>query len=119
VRAFAPNAGVGVDASWDLVARIRQIGELVQHDVRTEAHERVSQRLGVEDVADDGLGAEVAESGGLACGASHARDYVTGSHEERHDTDADHAAGAGDEDAQWLCRQPVSHGPEPARPTLD
>lgn len=119
MRAYAPDASIGAAARWDVVEHIRQVGELVQYNVRGEAHQRVAQCVGVKHVADDGLGTEVAKPGGLARGASQARDYVTGFHQERHDADADHAAGPGDENAQWLCRQPVSHGPEPARPTLD
>jgi hypothetical protein len=58
----------------------------------------LGQRVGVEDVADDGLGAELAQHPGLGLAAGHARDRVPVGGEEPHERHPDGARGAGDED---------------------
>src|SRR5690349_22034202 len=46
--------------------RSRQVGERVDHDVRREPRDRLGEAVGVVDVTDDRLGAELAQPRDLA-----------------------------------------------------
>ncbi len=74
-------------------------GELVDDGVGPRRGHGGDDRVAVEAVGDDGLGARGAQRRGLRRGAGHARHLVAGGDEERDEAGAERARGAGEEDA--------------------
>ena len=58
---FGSDASVQIFECTDLRGIIRQIGQLVQHDVRFEVANRLDKCLRVEDITKNRFGTEVAQ----------------------------------------------------------
>jgi hypothetical protein len=76
-----------------------EAGELVHDRVGLRGDDRGDDRVAVEAVDDDRLGARRAQRAGLRGRAGRAGDLVAGGGEQRHEPAADRAAGACEEDA--------------------
>ena len=96
---------VGVGERAVEVAQVREPGErgeLVDDGVGPRGGHRGDDRVAVEAVRDDGLGAGRAQGRGLGRGAGHAGHLVAGGHEEGDEPGAECAGGAGEEDAHVI-----------------
>jgi len=94
-RAFTAHPVVTSRRFGRIFNPVWKIGQLVEHGFRREGGHGVLERGRIEDVADDGLGAERAESRALACGAGHAGDDVSLLAEQRQEPYPDYSGRAG------------------------
>ena len=79
---------------------VRQVGELMHHDLRCEPDDRRPQPIRVVDVADHRLGAELAQAVDVGRGPRHPGQGVPGAHQQPDQAHADHAAGPGEKEPQ-------------------
>ena len=78
---------------------VGQVGELVKDHLGTEPGQGLGERVQVEDVTDNRLGANPAEQAGLAGCVCHPGDHVPAGNQQRGQPDAKHAGSARDEDS--------------------
>src|SRR4030095_2930925 len=95
LASYAIVAGQEIVQLLDLV---RQVGKLMDDDIRLEILDRRSESASVEDVAQDGSDARDAQSVDLRPRPRHGRDYVPVRQHESQQPDAYEAGSARQED---------------------
>ena len=96
-RTFGADPVVALGVVGDLLDVVGKIGQLVDDEIRAEGTDRVEKRCGVEDVAYDRLCSKGRDLGSLVVRAGHACYLVAGTHEPRHEPDADDPGRPGEE----------------------
>jgi hypothetical protein len=89
------DASVPICEFTDLGRIIRQIGQLVQDDVRFEVTNRLDKCLPVEDITKNRFGTKMAQELRFAGRARQAADYVPGLNQQGNQPLPNHAGGAG------------------------
>ena len=124
LRACLADEGVPLETrvAERLTGRQGEVGDLVDHDLRSTGHDRGLQSLSVEHVDDDRSRAGCTDPGGAVGGPRRARDVVARRDEQRRQRTPDRPARTGQEDS---CHgredyvEPADVGDERSAPRID
>ena len=96
--AFAAHPVVPIAVAGPVGAIIRQVGELVEDNLRAEPGQRLGEGADIEHIADNGQRAKLSQQIRLRSGPGHSRHHMPIRGKQRDQADPDDTAGPGDKD---------------------